>query len=128
MLRNFTFLASSAVLVLGALVVGCSQSASTTPPQSDSAAAADGKALDAESRAKVEKWLAQLSPEDRALAEAQKTCPVSGEPLGSMGPGIKVQVDGKDVFVCCEGCVQPLKDNPADHLGESAAEHAGHSH
>ena len=34
----------------------------------------------------------------------QKTCPVSGEPLGSMGVPIKVRAKGTDVFVCCDGC------------------------
>ncbi len=58
---------------------------------------------------KISANLAKLSPEDRALAEKQKTCPVSDEPLGSMGVPIKTQVDGKDVFVCCKGCLDELK-------------------
>ena len=55
--------------------------------------------------------LANLTPKDRALAEQQKICPVSNEPLGSMGMPIKVTVDGRDVFVCCEGCVDELRSN-----------------
>ena len=55
--------------------------------------------------------MAKLSPDDRARAEAQKICPVSDEPLGSMGTPIKVTVDGEDVFVCCAGCVDELKNN-----------------
>lgn len=128
MLRNFTFPASLAVLALGVFVVGCSQPASTDPPQDDAAAtttdaanAADENEMAGdESRTDIEKWLAQLSPEDRALAEAQKTCPISGSALGSMGPGIKVAVDGKEVFVCCDKCVQPLKDQGGEGATEDA--------
>ncbi len=47
---------------------------------------------------------------------AQKICPVSGKPLGSMGQPIKVAVNGEDVLVCCEGCVDRLKNNPNKYL------------
>ncbi len=52
----------------------------------------------------IREALAKLSPEDRALAEAQKTCPQSGQPLGSMDVPVKLTVKGKPVFICCEGC------------------------
>ena len=58
---------------------------------------------------KISANLAKLSPEDRALAEKQKTCPVSDEALGSMGVPIKTKIDGKDVLVCCKGCLDELK-------------------
>ncbi len=67
---------------------------------------------------KISANLAKLSPEDRALAEKQKTCPVSDEPLGSMGVPIKTQVDGKDVFVCCKGCLDELKKKDEKKEGE----------
>jgi len=67
--------------------------------------------------------LAKLSPEDRALAEKQKTCPVSGEPLGSMGVPYKLTVQGRDVLLCCPGCedrgVLVLR-----HLGERTTREA----
>jgi RND family efflux transporter MFP subunit len=53
--------------------------------------------------------LARLSPADRALAEAQKTCPILGGPLGAMGVPVKVTVDGKAVFLCCKGCESKAK-------------------
>jgi YHS domain-containing protein len=65
--------------------------------------------------------LAQLSEEDRRLAEAQRTCPVSGEPLGSMGVPIKLTVAGQDVFICCEGCKEDLLKNPDQYLKKSEA-------
>jgi hypothetical protein len=53
---------------------------------------------------KIRTALSKLPPADRALAEAQKTCPVTGEPLGVMGTPVKVMVKGRPVFVCCKGC------------------------
>ena len=47
--------------------------------------------------------LAELSPSDRAAAEKQRVCPVSGDLLGSMGKPIKVIVKGQTVFLCCAG-------------------------
>ncbi len=44
----------------------------------------------------IEKNLANLSAEDRALAMKQKDCPVSGEPLGSMGEPIKIREGRED--------------------------------
>jgi len=62
------------------------------------------------------KGLAELAPEDRALAEAQETCPVSGEPLGSMGAPIKVMVKDRPVFLCCESCRKKLLADPDKYL------------
>lgn len=61
---------------------------------------------------------AKLSPADRKLAEAQEICPVSDEPLGSMGTPIKVTVEGRDVFVCCAGCEDELKKNFDDYVAK----------
>src|SRR5215218_7017205 len=56
-------------------------------------------------QAAIEVALAKLSPEDRKLAEAQKVCVVSDQPLGSMDVPIKVKdVKGKDVWICCAHC------------------------
>jgi hypothetical protein len=74
-------------------------------------------------QAKVDKNLARLSPESRAAALAQRTCPVSGELLGSHGTPIKVRLKGKDesgkrreVFVCCDECEDKLDDHPERYL------------
>jgi hypothetical protein len=48
--------------------------------------------------------LAKLSRADRALAEAQKSCPISGELLGSMGKPFKELIQGQPVLLCCDGC------------------------
>lgn len=65
----------------------------------------------------IESELAKLSPEDRAMAEKQKICPLGQKPLGYM-PGLKrVDLDGERVvFICCEGCEKPLRKNPEKWL------------
>ncbi len=54
----------------------------------------------------------QLAPADRALAESQRFCPVETENrLGSMGPPVKIMIDGQPVFLCCEGCEESAMEN-----------------
>ncbi len=48
--------------------------------------------------------------DDKQLIARQKLCPVSGQPLDSMGGPVRLVVDGRVVFVCCEGCEKPLRD------------------
>ena len=52
----------------------------------------------------VPKPRAKLSAADEALVAKQMVCPVSGEPLGSMGVPVRAVVSGKTVFLCCAGC------------------------
>ena len=71
--------------------------------------------------AKIETALASLSAEDRALAESQGYCPIlTNNRLGSMGPPVKLDVAGKTVFVCCEGCKEQALDEPEATLAEAA--------
>ncbi len=58
----------------------------------------------------------KTAPAKRPGSTAQQTCPVTGKKLGSMGPPIPVTVLGRTVYVCCEGCVETLKRNPAKYL------------
>ena len=53
---------------------------------------------------------------DKELIEEQKTCPVTDEPLGSMGKPVKVMVKGRAVFLCCAGCKKKLLANPDKYL------------
>jgi hypothetical protein len=66
----------------------------------------------------IDAALAGLSAADREQAIKQKICPFSEEPLGSMGTPIKVSVAGHEVFICCEGCEAPLKQDPTTHLAK----------
>lgn len=60
----------------------------------------------------VRKLLAKfdMTSADRDLAIRQGVCPVTDEPLGSMGKPPKKMVDGKPVFICCEGCAGSLAE------------------
>ena len=66
--------------------------------------------------AEIEKALAKLSPEDQKAAREQKVCPVTEEPLGSMGVPEKVKVKDQEVFICCAGCEDKLKAEPDKYL------------
>jgi hypothetical protein len=59
-----------------------------------------------------------LSAEDRKLAERQNLCPVTNKPLGSMGAPARVVVEGRVVFLCCDGCEDALRSQPAKHLAK----------
>jgi hypothetical protein len=60
--------------------------------------------------------IALLPVADRKVALAQRTCPVTGDLLGADGKPMKVQLRGRPVFVCCEGCMVDLKANPQKYL------------
>jgi hypothetical protein len=80
-----------AVVVVGAC--GCS---SSHAPNADPAAEAEET---------YKKALAELPAEDRAAAAAQRWCVAEQDNrLGSMGTPVKLTLDGKPVFLCCEGC------------------------
>jgi len=59
--------------------------------------------------------LGELSTDDRSTALSQKFCAVMTDSLlGSMGTPIKVEIDGKPVFLCCKGCkTKALRDPEA---------------
>ncbi len=63
---------------------------------------------------------AKLGDVDRALAEAQGYCAVTAEPLGSMGPPLKLLINEQPVFVCCKGCEKKAKSNPDKTLAKVA--------
>lgn len=56
--------------------------------------------------------------EDRLLAAKQKTCPVTGAPLDSMGGPVRVEMAGRVVFICCKGCEKALRSDPAKYLAK----------
>ena len=57
------------------------------------------------------------APVGTALAEAgnQETCPMMGTPINK---SLYVDHDGKRVYVCCEQCLAPVKENPAKYITE----------
>ena len=107
---------------------GCRKEPAPAPPAGNQPAPTDPAkqpAADAGQDSKIQAAFASLSTEDRAIATKQKICPVSGEGLGTMGAPIKVDVAGQQVFICCEGCKDPLLQNPAQHLAKIGLKPAG---
>ena len=98
------------VLVAAALA-GCSGNSPPTP-KATPAPAASNPNPDSEVKAALNK----LSPEDRKLADEQKTCPITGEPLGSMGVPPKVTLNGQTVFLCCTSCKKKSEADPEKTL------------
>ena len=146
MSRLFVFASLATVVAGGLMLTGCSnrssnQSASGQPSVLQDATANGGHAhregedhaggmlaghdasepaahADQASQSQYAEALAALSPEERALAAKQKVCPVSGEPLGSMGTPLKITVKGQDVLLCCSGCESKIKEDPDKYLAK----------
>ena len=63
--------------------------------------------------------LAQQNPPGGAgKYGGQKTCPVTDEELGSMGPPVAVTVKGQTIYVCCEGCVKTVQGSPEQYIAK----------
>jgi hypothetical protein len=105
------------VLLGAAMCNGCGEKTPAEAPKVDEPAAETGADVDVMGL-DIEKNLANLSDEDRALALKQKVCPVTKEPLGSMGEPIKIEKDGEALFVCCEGCKDKVETNFAEYFAE----------
>lgn len=111
-----------AFLLSASALVGCDSNpqggrvASTPVAEADS----HGEHV-ATDQATITEALAQLSPEDRVLAESQKFCAIATEnPLGSMGTPLKLDVNGETVFLCCAGCKGKALRNPEETLASVA--------
>ena len=59
-----------------------------------------------------------LESRGSGLAERQKTCPVTGMALGSMGTPERQVVSGRVVFLCCGGCRSKLLADPGKYLAK----------
>lgn len=66
--------------------------------------------------ADIQMELGKLSKEDQEIALNQRICPVSDKALGSMTGLKKVQIEGKEVFLCCSSCKAKLEANPQEYL------------
>lgn len=101
-------------------LVGCNPSSTERPPATDKVEtnAHGDSSADKSAMEKMKAELAKLPPEDAASAEKQHFCPVTGEMLGSMGPPKKVDVKGRQVWICCEGCRKELLANPEKYFAK----------
>ena len=65
-----------------------------------------------EVEADIKAAFAKLSPSDRMAAEAQRWCPnMPDDRLGTMGTPVKVMLEGKPAFLCCEDCEKDARAN-----------------
>jgi hypothetical protein len=83
------------------------------------AALADPKATltRAEKLKKITAALGKLSEKDRTVAEQQRFCAVMDDSrLGSMGTPVQIEINGKMVFLCCEGCRETALEDPTATL------------
>lgn len=60
--------------------------------------------------------LAKIDKSDAPRIAKQKTCPVSDAPLDSMGGPVKVLVGDTPIYLCCEGCLEEIQQDPAKYL------------
>ncbi len=57
------------------------------------------------------------APETEVI-KVQTTCPVMGNPINK---SLYTDVDGKRVYVCCQGCIAAIKADPDKYLAKIAA-------
>ncbi len=137
-------MSSNLIVALGSIVVasclfaGCDTSPNTRG--SNASAASEGNArngdeataggssdtlahdADQAKMAEARAELSKLPSDDAASAEKQRVCPVSGELLGTMGTPMKVDVNGRLVWICCAGCKDSLLEKPDDYLAKMPKE------
>ena len=66
------------------------------------------------------KNIQKLPKADQDLAKAQRQCPITREPLGSMGVPVKILLKKQPVFLCCKGCIDEAKEKPNETLKKVA--------
>ena len=54
--------------------------------------------------------------ETKAKPYTLKTCPVSGDELGGMGKPYSFEQDGREIKLCCKGCLKDFKKDPAKYI------------
>jgi hypothetical protein len=97
----------------------------------------DGKATvaKAEKLKKASAAIAKLPAADQVLAEAQIFCPIAkGSRLGSMGTPMKLMLEKKPVFICCQSCEDSARENSratlakVEEIKKANAKAAQHGH
>jgi hypothetical protein len=76
--------------------------------------------------------LAALAADSKPAAKAKpyplKTCVVSDEKLGEMGSPYVFERDGREIKLCCKGCLKDFNKDPAKYLKKiEAAEKSANS-
>ncbi len=119
-LRSAAALAALTALTLAGCT-GTNQPPAARPPAKVAKAQDHSHDHDANANANaIQESLAKLSPEDRALAEQQKNCVITDEPLGEMGVPVKIMVKDQPVFLCCKSCEKKALADPDKTLAKVA--------
>lgn len=98
------------------------------------AASAGASSVQTTKDSKMAANLQELSETERGLATAQRICPITREPLGSMGVPLRIEVAGRPVFLCCAGCKEEALQKEEeivrwlDSQPAADAPHQDHSH
>jgi hypothetical protein len=136
MFPSYRIVLGTVALVMAGILVGCSARVREEPqkgaapakksvqetPGKPTGYASEGRGHAEVSPKDLPAGLAMLSPADRAIAEKQRVCPVSGEVLGGHDKPYKVTVKGQVVFLCCSACEKQLLANPDQYLAKLRAE------
>jgi hypothetical protein len=111
--------AAVAALALAGCAGNSQPPARPAPPATAAVTAPDAAEPPADTDADVKAERAKLSPEDRALVEAQEWCAVmTDDRLGAMGPPVKVMVKDTPVFLCCKSCQKKALADPDKTLAK----------
>jgi YHS domain-containing protein len=66
-------------------------------------------------KADPDKAFATLQKNGEYAESLQKTCPVMG---GAIDKSLFVEYEGRRIYVCCNGCVETVRQNPAKYAKE----------
>ena len=99
-------------------LAGCGGTAAVNPAKPGPATPASSRPATSDA---VATERAKLPADERQQVEAQEWCAVlTDNRLGEMGKPEKVELDGKPVYLCCEGCVKKAKADPEATLARVA--------
>jgi len=72
---------------------------------------------------KIRPYVAQVLPvkTDAEGVMRQRTCPVSGDVLGTKGPVVKLLIADAPLYLCCEGCIKAVRDEPEKYFPRQPA-------
>ena len=80
----------------------------------------NARAEEAKSKAKTTKEAkSKAKTTEEAKSKAQAKCPTTGSKINK---SLYVDHDGKRIYVCCKGCLAPIKKDPAKFIKKLEAE------
>jgi Cu(I)/Ag(I) efflux system membrane fusion protein len=100
------------------LAAGYFGAAQRSTPSQPSPTVTPATSADAKPKSSKQTSKVRLSKADTALVNKQRICPVTGLPLDSMGGPMPIVVQGRRVFICCEGCESSFQKEPEKFLAK----------